>query len=161
MSSAERVLSLEDAAAWRERQRTAGRIVAFTNGVFDLVHSGHVEYLEWARAQADALIVAINSDDSVRRLKGESRPFVPFEDRARVIAALRCVDAVVGFSELTPETVLDRLHPDIHVKSAQYRLEDLPERTVIESYGGRILLAPHQDGKSSTDLAARIAARYR
>ena len=161
MSSDERVLSLDDAATWREQQRSAGHVVAFTNGVFDIVHAGHIAYLEWARSQADALIVAINRDDSVRRLKGSTRPFVPFEDRARVIAALRCVDAVVGFSELTPETVLERLHPDIHVKSAQYRLEDLPERAVIESYGGRILLAPHQDGKSSTDLAARIVSRYR
>jgi len=161
VNSSERIVSLDEAAAWRDGERAAGRVVAFTNGVFDLVHAGHVAYLEWARSQAGALIVGINRDDSVRRLKGDSRPFVPFEDRARVIAALRCVDAVVGFSELTPEVVLERLRPDIHVKSSQYRLEDLPERTVIESYGGRILLAPHQGGKSTTDLAARIASRYR
>lgn len=161
MSSAEQILSLDAAAAWREKERTAGRTVAFTNGVFDLIHAGHVAYLEWARAQAGALIVAINSDESVRRLKGSTRPFVPFDDRARVIAALRCVDAVLGFSELTPEVVLERLRPDVHIKSAQYRLEDLPEREVVESYGGRILLAPHQDGKSTTDLAARIVSRNR
>jgi len=154
-----RVLSLDAAATWRELQRENKRIVVFTNGVFDLIHAGHVEYLEWARRQGDALIVAINSDDSTRRLKGPARPFVAFDDRAHVIAGLRCVDAVVGFGELTPETILERLRPDIHVKSAQYRIEDLPERIVIERYGGKIVLAPHAAGKSTTDLAARIIER--
>lgn len=158
MTSSERVLSLDAAVAWRERERGAGHTVVFTNGVFDLLHAGHVAYLEWARSQGDALIVGVNADDSVRRLKGPLRPFAPFEDRARVIAGLRSVDAVVGFAELTPETLLDRLRPDIHVKSAQYRIEDLPERTVIERFGGKILLAPHVDGKSTTDLAARITS---
>lgn len=159
MTSSERILSPERALEWREQQRAAGHRVAFTNGVFDLIHSGHVAYLEWARAQADALIVGINEDDSVRRLKGPARPFVPFEDRARVIAGLGCVDAVVGFPQLTPEALLERLRPEIHIKSAQYRIEDLPERIVVERYGGRIVLAPHIDGKSTTDLAARIASR--
>jgi rfaE bifunctional protein nucleotidyltransferase chain/domain len=153
------VLSLDAAITWRELQRDNKRIVVFTNGVFDLIHAGHVEYLEWARQQGDVLIVALNSDDSTRRLKGPARPFVPFEDRAFVIGGLRCVDAVVGFGELTPETILDRLRPDVHVKSAQYRIEDLPERIVIERFGGRIVLAPHAAGKSTTDLAARIIDR--
>lgn len=156
-----KILDLEDAVAWREAERIAGRRVAFTNGVFDLLHAGHVAYLEWTRAQGDALIVGLNTDDSVRRLKGELRPFVPFEDRARVIAGLRSVDAVVGFPESTPETLLERLRPDVHVKSAQYRIEDLPERIVVERHGGRIVLAPHEDGKSTTDLAARIVDRDR
>jgi rfaE bifunctional protein nucleotidyltransferase chain/domain len=159
VTSSERILSLDAAIAWRERERGAGHTVVFTNGVFDLLHAGHVEYLEWARSQGDALIVGVNMDDSVRRLKGPLRPFVPFDDRARVIAGLRSVDAVVGFAELTPETLLDRLRPDVHVKSAQYRIEDLPERIVVESFGGKILLAPHVDGKSTTDLAARISGR--
>jgi D-beta-D-heptose 7-phosphate kinase / D-beta-D-heptose 1-phosphate adenosyltransferase len=154
-----RVLSLDEAIRWREQQRANKRVVVFTNGVFDLIHAGHVAYLEHARTLGDVLIVAINSDDSTRRLKGPSRPYVPFEDRKAVIAGLRCVDAVVGFEELTPETVLDKLRPDIHVKSAQYRIEDLPERAVIEAFGGRIVLAPHAAGKSTTDLAARIARR--
>jgi len=115
--------------------------------------------LEHAKELGDVLIVAINSDESTSRLKGPARPFVPFEDRKAVIAGLRCVDAVVGFEELTPETILDRLRPDIHVKSAQYRIEDLPEREVIEGFGGRIVLAPHMSGKSTTDLAARVARR--
>ena len=155
------ILSLDDAVAWRERQRVAKRTVVFTNGVFDVLHAGHVAYLEWARSQGNVLLVGINSDDSTRRLKGPLRPFVSFPDRARVVAALRSVDAVVGFAELTPETLLDRLRPEIHVKSAQYRIEDLPERAVIENYGGRIVLAPHEAGKSTTDLVARILERDR
>jgi rfaE bifunctional protein nucleotidyltransferase chain/domain len=154
-----RVLSLDLALAWRERERGANHVVVFTNGVFDLVHAGHVAYLEHARALGDALIVGINSDASARRLKGRRRPFVAFDDRARVVAGLRCVDAVVGFDELTPETLLDCLRPEIHVKSAQYRLEDLPERLVVEGYGGKIVLAPHVAGKSTTDLAVRILER--
>jgi rfaE bifunctional protein nucleotidyltransferase chain/domain len=155
------ILSLDDALAWRERERAAGRRVVFTNGVFDLFHAGHAAYLEWARSQGDALMVGINDDDSVRRIKGRLRPFVSFEDRASVVAALRSVDAVVGFPESTPESLLDKLRPDVHVKSAQYRIEDLPERIVVERYGGMIVLAPHVEGKSTTDLAARIVERVR
>jgi len=152
------LLTTQDAVAWRERLRERGTRVVFTNGCFDIVHAGHVEYLAWARAQGDALIVGLNSDDSVRRLKGELRPIVHFEDRARVLRGLRTIDAVVGFDERTPEVLLDKLKPDIHVKSSQYREEDLPERDVVLAAGGRILLAPHVAGKSSTDIIARIAA---
>lgn len=150
------VLDVEGALAWRAAQRDAGRTVVSTNGVFDLVHAGHVSYLAWSRAQGDALIVLLNEDETVRALKGPQRPIVPFADRARVIAGLRSVDAVVGFGERTPEVLLDRLRPDIHVKSAQYRLEELPERFVVERHGGRIVLAPHQPGRSTTDLVAAI-----
>jgi len=157
--SASRILSLDEALTWREQQRENKRVVVFTNGVFDLIHAGHVAYLERARTLGDVLIVAINSDASTRRLKGKARPFVPEADRMAVIAGLRSVDAVVGFHELTPETILDKLRPDIHVKSKQYRIEDLPERTVIESYGGQIVLVEHMAGKSTTDLAARVFER--
>ena len=150
------VLSLDDAVAWREAQRRAGLRVVSTNGVFDLLHAGHIAYLAWARAQGDALLLLLNRDEVVRALKGPGRPIVPFDDRARVVAALRSVDAVAGFAERTPEVALDRLRPDVHVKSAQYRLEDLPERFVVEKHGGRIVLAPHQPGRSTTDLVAAI-----
>ncbi len=153
------MLSLEDAAAWREAQRAAGRRVVFTNGCFDVLHAGHVRYLDWSRAQGDALILGLNSDESVRGLKGAQRPYVPFEDRATILAALRSVDVVVGFGERTPEVLLEWIRPDVHVKSAQYRLEDLPERTVVEAHGGRIVLAPHLDGRSTTDLVALIRSR--
>ena len=154
------LLTEDDAVAWREAQRAAGRTVVTTNGVFDLLHSGHVAYLAWARARGDALLLLLNDDASVRLLgKGPDRPLVPFVDRARVLSALRSVDAVVGFRQHTPETLLERLRPDVHVKSAQYRIEDLPERYVVEAHGGRIVLAPHQPGKSTTDLIAAIRTR--
>ena len=151
-----RILDTEATVAWRTEQSAAGRIIVFTNGCFDLLHAGHVHYLAWARAQGDALVVGLNSDASVRALKGADRPLTPFDDRAALLAALRSVDVVTGFSERTPEVLLDRLAPDIHVKSAQYRIEELPERYVVESHGGRIVLAPHETGKSTTDIVARI-----
>jgi len=154
------ILELDAAVRWREERRSMGRCVVFTNGVFDVLHAGHVTYLAWARAQGDALIVGLNSDASVRALKGPERPLVRFEDRAAVIAALRSVDAVVGFAERTPETLLDRIRPDIHVKSAQYQIEDLPERIVVLQHGGEIRLAPHVPGKSTTDIVATIRNRY-
>ncbi len=153
------LLELEDAIEWREAQRAAGRRVVFTNGCFDVLHAGHATYVAWAREQGDVLMLGLNSDDSVRALKGAPRPYVPFANRALMLGALRSVDAVVGFAERTPETLLDRLRPDVHVKSAQYRIEDLPERFVVESNGGRIVLAPHVDGLSTTDLVAAIRSR--
>lgn len=155
-----RILSIEDATAYRESLRAAGKRVVFTNGVFDVVHAGHVEYLAWARSQGDALILGLNSDDSVRGIKGDKRPIVRFEERAAVLAALRSVDAVVGFGERTPETLLDRLRPDVHVKSAQYREDELPERDVVLAHGGVIKLAPHVEGRSTTDIIATIISRY-
>jgi rfaE bifunctional protein nucleotidyltransferase chain/domain len=155
-----RLLGPQEAVAYREELRSQGKRVVFTNGCFDVLHAGHVEYLAWARAQGDALIVGLNDDDSVRRLKGASRPIVPFRDRAAVLSALRSVDAVVGFGERTPEVLLDRLRPDVHVKSDQYRVEELPERTVVLSYGGQIALAPHVAGHSTTDLIAAILNAY-
>lgn len=154
-----RLLARDEAVAWREALRAAGRTVVFTNGCFDVVHGGHTAYLAWARAQGDALIVGLNGDGSVRALKGPERPIVPFEGRAEVLLALRSVDAVVRFDETTPVELLDVLRPDVHVKSAQYRLEELPERHVVESHGGRIALAPHVHGKSTTDIVATIRSR--
>lgn len=154
------ILSADEATAWRESLRSAGKRVVFTNGCFDVLHAGHVAYLDWSRRQGDALIVGLNADVSVRLLKGPERPLVAFDDRATILAALRSVDAVVGFEERTPEVLLDRIRPDVHVKSAQYRIEELPERTVIERSGGEIRLAPHVTGRSTTDLVALIRMRY-
>ncbi|HEY8322671.1 MAG TPA: adenylyltransferase/cytidyltransferase family protein [Candidatus Baltobacteraceae bacterium] len=154
------LFDLAGAIAWREAARAAGRRVVFTNGVFDVLHAGHVAYLAWAREQGDALILGLNLDDSVRRLKGDKRPIVPFAERARVLCALRSVDAVVGFGENTPEQLLEGVRPDVHVKSAQYREEELPERDIVLAHGGVIRLAPHVEGTSTTDTIARIVARY-
>lgn len=155
-----RLLSSDEAVAYCDQLRDQRKRVVFTNGCFDVLHAGHVEYLAWARDQGDALIVGLNADDSVRRLKGGARPIVPFSDRAKLLLALRSVDGVVGFSELTPEVILDRLRPDVHVKSDQYREQELPERTVVLSHGGRIALAPHVAGRSTTDLIAAILNAY-
>ena len=154
------VLDADAASQVREALRDSGKRVVFTNGCFDVLHAGHVEYLAWARAQGDALILGLNSDDSVRRLKGERRPIVPFEERAKILSALRSVDVVVGFNERTPEVLIDRLKPDVFVKSAQYREDELPERTVVLQHGGVIHLAPHVAGKSTTDTIATIISRY-
>jgi len=104
-------------------------------------------------------VLGLNSDASVRALKGPERPFVSFADRAAVLAGLRSVDVVVGFGEKTPEALLERIRPDVHVKSAQYRVDELPERYVVEKHGVRIVLAPHEAGKSTTDLVARVRSR--
>lgn len=154
------LMSVDEAVAWREQRRARKRSVVFTNGCFDLIHAGHVEYLAWARGQGDALIVGLNEDDSVRRIKGVSRPIVPFAQRAAVLLALRSVDVVVGFAQRTPELLLDRIRPDVHVKSDQYREDELPERTVVLQHGGRIALAPHVARASTTDLIARILDAY-
>jgi rfaE bifunctional protein nucleotidyltransferase chain/domain len=154
------LLGVDEAVAWREELRSQERCVVFTNGCFDVLHAGHVDYLAWARAQGDALIVGLNEDESVRRLKGEARPLVPFAQRARLLLALRSVDVVVGFNERTPEVLLDRIRPDVHVKSDQYREDELPERTVVLQHGGRIALAPHVAGESTTELIARILHAY-
>jgi rfaE bifunctional protein nucleotidyltransferase chain/domain len=155
-----RLLDVDEAAAWREALRELGRSVVFTNGCFDVLHAGHVEYLAWARAQGDALIVGLNEDESVRRIKGKSRPIVPFARRAVLLLGLRSVDVVVGFGERTPELLLERIRPDVHVKSDQYREDELPERTVVLSHGGRIALAPHVAGESTTDLIGRILRNF-
>lgn len=155
-----RLLSVDEAEDWREEQRAQHRSVVFTNGCFDLLHAGHVEYLAWARGQGDALIVGLNEDESVRRIKGASRPIVPFSQRAAVLLALRSVDVVVGFGERTPEVLLDRIRPDVHVKSDQYREDELPERSVVLQHGGRIALAPHVARTSTTDVIARILDAY-
>ncbi len=154
------LLQWDEAAAFRDELQSEGKTVVFTNGCFDVLHAGHVEYLAWARAQGDALIIGLNGDESVRRLKGDARPIVPFADRAKTLLALRSVDAVVGFGESTPEALLERIRPNVHVKSDQYRADELPERTVVLAHGGRIALAPHVSGLSTTDVIASILHAY-
>lgn len=159
--AARKVVTLAEARAWRERLREAGKTVVWTNGCFDLLHVGHIASLEAARALGDALVVGINSDDSVRGLKGPGRPLVPAPERARVLAALEVVDRVVVFDALTPEAALDALRPDVHTKGADYAPphgKPVPEQRMVEAYGGRIAFLPLVEGWSTTDLAARIGA---
>ncbi|MEW5809775.1 MAG: D-glycero-beta-D-manno-heptose 1-phosphate adenylyltransferase [Actinomycetota bacterium] len=143
-----------DAIALAERLRAEGRTVVATGGCFDLLHTGHVRLLRTARELGDALIVVINSDDSVRALKGPSRPVMPAEDRARVLTALACVDAVAVFDEQTPERILDALRPDVWVKGGDYTADALPETDVVTRHGGDVVIVPTVAGYSSSALIA-------
>lgn len=138
------------------RARLTGRKVVFTNGVFDILHAGHVQILQQCRDLGDALVVGLNTDESVRRLKGPNRPINPLEDRAAVIAALRCVDAVVSFGENDPSAVLDRLRPDIHVKGGDYDAEKMPETPIVRAYGGKVVILPLLEGRSTTRILEQL-----
>ena len=157
MSTGEKVRAPGDAARWRERQRGP---VVFTNGVFDLLHVGHVTLLEAARAEGGALVVGVNSDASARRLgKGTDRPIVPGQERARLLAALACVDCVVLFDEETPLALIKRLRPDVLVKGADYARAAIVGADQVEGWGGRVVRVPLVPGTSTTALLARLRGR--
>ena len=159
MSTASKIRPREDAVRWRAAQ--AGPVV-FTNGVFDLLHIGHLTVLEAARAEGGALVVGVNSDDSVRRLaKGDDRPLVPWPERARVLAALACVDCVVPFEEATPLELIRALRPDVLVKGADYALEEIVGAADVTGWGGRVVRIPLVAGKSTTDLIRRLREKER
>jgi D-beta-D-heptose 7-phosphate kinase/D-beta-D-heptose 1-phosphate adenosyltransferase len=156
-STAQKLASRGEAARWVRRQQVQGRRVVFTNGCFDLLHLGHVRYLEQARSLGEALVVGVNTDASVRRLdKGPGRPLTPEANRARVVAALACVDRVVLFPEDTPLELITALEPDILVKGGDYRLEEIVGREVVLARGGRVHVIPFFEGYSTTALMARI-----
>ena len=147
---------------WRElapvlaMATTNGKIVAFTNGCFDILHAGHVRYLTAAKKLGDILVVGLNSDESVRKLKGCGRPVNQSADRAEVVAGLRAVDHVVIFEEDTAEEIVRQLHPDIYVKGGDYSLDRLPEAAIVASYGGRTVLVPLVEGRSTTNVIRRL-----
>jgi rfaE bifunctional protein nucleotidyltransferase chain/domain len=152
------VLTLEQASAARERLRSAGRRLVFTNGHFDLLHIGHLDYLEQARALGDALYVGINGDGSSARLKGPHRPLVPAGERARLVAALVPVTAAIIFNEDTAAELIAGLRPDIYVKGGDYRGKPLPERPLVESYGGQVVLIDYLPDHSTSELIRRVKA---
>jgi D-beta-D-heptose 7-phosphate kinase/D-beta-D-heptose 1-phosphate adenosyltransferase len=154
VNTADKIRTPADADRWRRRQQ--GRVV-FTNGVFDLLHVGHVTLLEAARREGDALAVGVNSDASVRRLaKGTDRPLVPEGDRARLLAALACVDCVVLFDEDTPLALIERLRPDVLVKGADYARDAIVGADEVEAWGGRVVRVPLVAGYSTTRLLERL-----
>jgi rfaE bifunctional protein nucleotidyltransferase chain/domain len=154
------VVSLHDAVAERGRLAANDKTVVFTNGCFDLLHVGHVRALEEARALGDALIVAVNSDGSVRRLKGAGRPVVPAAERAEIVGALECVDLVTIFDDSGPERLLAILKPDVHCKGGDYASADLlPEAALVGAFGGRVALVSHTAGRSTSALLRAIARR--
>jgi rfaE bifunctional protein nucleotidyltransferase chain/domain len=154
--AASRVLSTAQAEAWADRARRAGTRVVFTNGVFDLVHPGHVRYLREARALGDALIVGVNSDRSARANKGPHRPINTEHERAEVLAALAVVDAVVIFDEETPHDIISRIQPDVLVKGADWGPDNIVGRDVVEARGGRVVRIDLAPGFSTTKLIEKI-----
>ena len=153
-----KIIPFARVAAWRESLRAAGRRLVVTNGCFDLLHAGHVTYLESARAQGDALLVGLNGDASVRELKGPDRPVVPEADRALVLAGLGCVDAVCLFTEVRAHHFLTLAQPDVYVKGGDYSLATLnpDERSAVEAAGGQIVFLPFLPGRSTSGLLAKI-----
>ena len=145
-----------EARAKLELWRAAKARVVFTNGVFDLLHRGHAEYLEDARALGDRLVIGVNTDASVRRLKGPSRPIVGEQDRAALVRALACVDLVILFDDDTPQRLIEAVKPDVLVKGADYAPADIVGREFVESRGGRVTTIPLREGLSTSEIVKRI-----
>lgn len=156
--AASKVVTLEALEGVCAKARQSGKTIAFANGCFDLLHVGHTRYLQGARAEGDLLIVGINADASVRRLKGEGRPLQNEHDRALLVAAVAVVDWVVIFSEDTVEALLLALKPDVHCKGTDYTAETVPEREVVKSYGGRIAIVGDPKDHNTSTLLARLAS---
>ena len=150
------VVLREDVFALGEKLRQDGKTVVSTNGCFDILHVGHCRILQQSKALGDVLVVGLNSDESVRKLKGPERPINSQDDRAELLAALECVDYVTVFGEDTPVEFLQLLRPNIHVKGADYKPTDLAETPVLESFGGRVEILKLVEGKSTTNLVGRI-----
>lgn len=151
-----RVVNDVELATLVAADRAAGRTVAFANGCFDLLHVGHVRYLEAAKREADRLVVAVNADASVRGLKGPGQPVMPDAARAELVAALRAVDYVVLFNDATVERLLLLLKPDVHCKGTDYTVDTVPEREVVRSYGGRVAVVGDPKDHSTRDLLSRL-----
>jgi rfaE bifunctional protein nucleotidyltransferase chain/domain len=153
---APKLLQRKDVAAVMARHRAAGQRIVFTNGCFDLLHVGHARYLQQARALGDRLVVGVNSDASVRRLKGHGRPWMPEAERAELLAALACVDHVALFEEDTPEALIAEVQPHVHVKGGDYRVDDLPEARLVRDMGGEVVIVPFTPERSTTGLVEAI-----
>lgn len=146
------------AATWADEARASGKRVVITNGVFDLLHPGHVRYLKAARAEGDALLVAINSDRSVSAIKGPTRPLTPEAERAEILDALACVDAVVVFDEETPAEIIAAVKPNVLVKGADWAPDKIVGRATVEASGGKVVLMPVEQGWSTTSIVAKVQA---
>lgn len=153
-----RRLSLAELPALRDAAAAAGRTIALANGIFDLFHVGHLRYLQGAKAEADLLVVAVNSDASARLNKGPGRPVVPEAERAEIVAALACVDHVVLFDSKDVVPVIRALRPDVQVKGTDYTPETIPEAAEVQAYGGRVAVAGDPKDHSTTELIARLEA---
>lgn len=150
------LIERQDVEAFCAVLRKGGKKVVFTNGCFDILHAGHVTYLEKAKAQGDVLVLGLNTDESVRRLKGPERPINNELDRARVVGGLRAVDYVVFFGENTAEAVIAQVRPDVYVKGGDYTLDTLPEAKIVQSYGGKVAFIDMVEGRSTTNIIKKI-----
>jgi rfaE bifunctional protein nucleotidyltransferase chain/domain len=153
------VLSLESGQTFAAELRRDGKTVVFTNGVYDLLHPGHVRYLKAARALGDALIVGVNSDRSVRAIKGPTRPITNENERAEILSALACVDAAVVFDEDTPAEIIKAIQPDVLVKGADWAADAIVGRETVEARGGRVVRMPIEEGWSTTGIVSKIAPK--
>jgi D-beta-D-heptose 7-phosphate kinase/D-beta-D-heptose 1-phosphate adenosyltransferase len=155
------MFTIAEAVEFADRARAAGKKIVFTNGVFDLLHPGHVRYLQYARTLGDALIVGINSDRSVRAVKGPDRPINPEAERAEILAALACVDAVAIFDEETPYEIISAIAPDVLVKGADWAENAIVGRDIVEARGGSVVRASIEEGYSTTSIVAKIRSLER
>ncbi|WP_288185983.1 D-glycero-beta-D-manno-heptose 1-phosphate adenylyltransferase [uncultured Sporomusa sp.] len=151
-----KIITRADIVTIAKNLKAAGKTIVFTNGCFDILHAGHVRYLAAARTLGDCLIVGLNSDQSVRSLKGSTRPVNSQDDRAEVLAALAAVDYVVIFEDTTAETLVEEIKPDIYAKGGDYTVEKLPENKVVVAHGGRTVLVPEVPGRSSSNIIKKL-----
>jgi len=156
-----KIVESHELIAIRERVKKEGKKVVFTNGCFDILHRGHIDYLEKAKKMGDILIVGLNSDESVKKIKGENRPIVPQEDRAVVLSALGCVDYVCVFDKETPEELIKELIPDVLIKGGDWDKENIVGRKTVEEYGGEVFTIPELKGRSTKRIIQTIVDRYR
>jgi D-beta-D-heptose 7-phosphate kinase/D-beta-D-heptose 1-phosphate adenosyltransferase len=158
--SAQKIKTLEEVIEFRTRCREAGQKLVFTNGCFDILHIGHVRYLNQARSMGDAMVVGVNSDRSVREIKGKGRPVVPELERAEVLSALACVDCVFIFDDPTPKRVIDAIVPDILVKGADWDIDRIVGRDTVEKAGGVVLNIPLVERSSTTEIIQKVLQRF-
>lgn len=157
----EKIIEREKIADLVGRLRSEGKRIVFTNGCFDIIHLGHIRYLREAKSKGDILIVGLNSDESVRKIKGESRPIMGQEERAEILASLEMVDFVVIFEETVPDELIKLIKPDVHIKGGDYQSPDeLPEAKLVRSLGGQVMIAKGVEGKSTSNIIKTIVERY-
>ncbi|MFP4372109.1 MAG: D-glycero-beta-D-manno-heptose 1-phosphate adenylyltransferase [Halanaerobium sp.] len=150
------IMELEALKNEIKEKKEAGELVVFTNGCFDILHVGHIRYLKKAASLGDKLVLAVNSDSSVKKLKGGGRPFVPEAERLEMLAALEMIDYLILFSEIDARALLEEIRPQLYVKGGDYRIEDLPEAETVYNYGGKIILISEVKGKSTTNIIKKI-----
>lgn len=155
------LIDRKDVATFCEELRQRGKQIVFTNGCFDIIHAGHVRYLTTAKSFGDVLIVGLNTDESVKRLKGDSRPINTQDDRAEVLLGLKAVDHVIFFGETTAEDLIAEVKPAVYVKGGDYTLATLPEAKIVQSYGGRIELVNLVAGRSTTNIIEKISSEFK